>query len=176
MPGHSPGATNRPLLGRNIGPYEPLMTRVDAEAVQNMIEASKPAATTLSPESATPGGAAQPAAAPEHADSQIDLDQFLKIDLRIATVVAAEAVEGADKLLRLTVDIGPERRTVLAGIRAAYQPADLVGKQVVLVANLKPRKMRFGVSEGMLLAASGDEPGVFLISPDAGAKPGMRVR
>lgn len=110
------------------------------------------------------------------ADTPIDIDTFLKIDLRIATVLAAENVEGADKLVRVTVDMGEGRRTILAGIRSAYEPASLVGRQVVVVANLKPRKMRFGVSEGMLLAAGDGESGIFLVGPDPGAKPGIRVR
>jgi methionyl-tRNA synthetase len=106
---------------------------------------------------------------------EIDLDQFLKTDLRVARVLEASLVEGADKLLRLTLDAGTERRTVFAGIRSGYDPAALVGKLVVLVANLAPRKMRFGVSEGMVLAASAKGEGVFLLSPDSGAKPGMKV-
>jgi methionyl-tRNA synthetase len=108
------------------------------------------------------------------APAEIELAEFQKIDLRIATVLAAEAVEGADKLVRMTLDIGSEQRTVLSGIKSAYAPADLVGRQVILVANLKPRKMRFGVSEGMVLAASGDA-GLFLVGPDSGATAGMRV-
>lgn len=107
--------------------------------------------------------------------STIDIEQFQRLDLRVATVVEAATVEGADKLLRLVVDLGSERRTVFAGIRAAYDPATLPGRQVVVVANLKPRKMRFGVSEGMLLAA-GDGTGIFLLAPDPGAVAGMQVR
>jgi methionyl-tRNA synthetase len=114
------------------------------------------------------------AAAASDAVAEIDLADFQKVDLRIATVLAAEAVDGADKLVRLTLDIGSEQRTVLSGIKSAYAPADLVGKQVILVANLKPRKMRFGVSQGMVLAASGDA-GLFLVGPDSGATAGMRV-
>jgi methionyl-tRNA synthetase len=107
----------------------------------------------------------------------IDIGTFQKIDLRIATILEADTVEGADKLLRVKVDLGDGQRTVFAGIRGAYDPASLVGRQVVLVANLEPRKMRFGVSEGMLLAAGdGDGAGIFLVGPDAGAKPGMRVK
>jgi methionyl-tRNA synthetase len=114
------------------------------------------------------------AAAASDAVAEIDLADFQKVDLRIATVLAAEAVDGADKLVRLTLDIGSEQRTVLSGIKSAYAPADLVGKQVILVANLKPRKMRFGISQGMVLAASGDA-GLFLVGPDSGATAGMRV-
>ena len=106
------------------------------------------------------------------------IDDFAKLDLRIARIASAEAVEGADKLLKLTLDVGEAgARTVFAGIKSAYGPEALEGRLAVLVANLAPRKMKFGVSEGMVLAASGDEgPGIFLVSPDAGAKPGMRVK
>ena len=108
---------------------------------------------------------------------QISIDDFTKVDLRIARIVAANAVEGADKLVRLTLDIGEAKpRTVFAGIKSAYAPESLVGRLTPMVANLAPRKMRFGVSEGMVLAASGDGPGVYLLAPDSGAKPGMRVK
>ena len=110
------------------------------------------------------------------ASSSISADDFSKLDLRIAKIVQAEYVEGADKLLKLTLDFGGETRTVFAGIKAAYEPGQLVGRLTVAVANLTPRKMKFGVSEGMVLAASGEGPGLFLLSPDAGAQPGMRVK
>jgi methionyl-tRNA synthetase len=107
----------------------------------------------------------------------IGIDDFAKLDLRIAKILAAEPVEGADKLLKLTVDLGGPTRTLFAGIKPAYDPAQLVGRLTVVVANLAPRKMRFGTSEGMILAASGDAgPGVYLLSPDSGAQPGMRVK
>jgi len=109
------------------------------------------------------------------ADPEIDIGQFTRTDLRVARVVDASLVDGADKLLRLTLDVGDAQRTVFAGIRSGYEPQALVGKLVILVANLKPRKMRFGVSEGMVLAASGDGGGPFLLTPDSGAKPGMKV-
>lgn len=116
-------------------------------------------------------------ASKEHAVSdEITIDDFNKLDLRVAKIVRAEAVEGADKLLKLTLDLGGETRTVFAGIKAAYAPESLEGRLVVLVANLAPRKMKFGVSEGMVLAASGEGPGIFLIQPDSGAQPGMRVK
>ena len=110
--------------------------------------------------------------------SEISIDEFSKVDLRVVSVQAAETVEGADKLLKLTLDLGGEIREVFAGIKSAYDPKTLVGRQVVMVANLAPRKMRFGVSNGMILAASGvdDAGGIFLLSPDTGAEPGMRVR
>jgi methionyl-tRNA synthetase len=115
------------------------------------------------------------ASAPAAKPSEITPEDFQRIDLRVARVESAELVEGADRLLKLDVDLGAfGRRTVFAGIRGAYEPAALVGRHVVVVANLKPKKMRFGTSEGMALAASGDE-GLFLLSPDAGARAGMKV-
>jgi methionyl-tRNA synthetase len=152
-----------PLLGHTIASYEPLMTRVEPARVTQMIEASKqsPSASRVTP-------AGEPA--------EIDIEAFQRVDLRIAQVIDAEAIEGADRLVRLTLDVGTARRNVIAGIRGCYAPTDLIGRQVVLVANLKPRKMRFGTSEGMVLAASGDGPGIFLVSPDVGAEPGMRVK
>jgi methionyl-tRNA synthetase len=154
-----------PLLGGSIANYQPLLQRVDPAAVARIVE----------PPMDKPATAPKPAAAGEVTELvPIDLADFQKIDLRIASVVAAEAVEGADKLLRLTLDTGSGQRSVLSGIRSAYTPGDLVGRQVILVANLKPRKMRFGTSEGMVLAASGDG-GLFLVGPDSGATPGMRV-
>jgi methionyl-tRNA synthetase len=110
------------------------------------------------------------------ADSKISIDDFGKVDLRIARIVSAESVEGADKLLKLRLDIGAGTRTVFAGIKSAYDPSTLVGRLTVMVANLAPRKMKFGLSEGMVLAASGESPGIFLLSPDSGAQPGMRVK
>jgi methionyl-tRNA synthetase len=108
--------------------------------------------------------------------SQITIEDFARVDLRVARIVKAEAVEGADKLLKLTLDLGNEQRTVFAGIKSAYEPAALEGRLTVVVANLAPRKMKFGVSEGMVLAASGEGPGIFLLSVDSGAQPGMKVR
>ena len=109
--------------------------------------------------------------------AQVSIEDFSKIELRIARIVNAEHVDGADKLLKLTLDMGDGRhRTVFAGIKSAYDPAALVGRLTPMVANLAPRKMKFGLSEGMVLAASGDGPGIFLLAPDAGAEPGMRVK
>ena len=107
----------------------------------------------------------------------ISIDDFAKLDLRAAKVLAATRVEGSDKLLQLTLDLGTEQRNVFSGIRAAYRPEELVGRLVVMVANLEPRKMRFGVSEGMVLCASArdDAGGIFLLSADAGVQPGMKV-
>jgi methionyl-tRNA synthetase len=154
----------QPLLSHTIGRYPRLLERVEADAIQAIIEASR--------ESEAP---AQPALdlAPE-----IGIEQFMQVDLRVARITAAEAVPKADKLVRLSLDLGGETRTVFAGIKAYYAPEQLVGRLTVMVANLQPRKMRFGVSEGMVLAASDadDKSGVFLLAPDSGAQPGMRVR
>jgi len=158
----------QPLLGTAINEYQPLATRVDTAAVQKIVETPMPPTDTDAP--AAPASTAPAAAKP----AQITPDDFAKIDLRVARVETAEFVEGADRLLKLGVDLGSEKRTVFAGIRGAYEPAQLVGRQVVIVANLKPKKMRFGTSEGMALAAS-DDSGVFLLSPDAGAAAGMKV-
>ena len=149
-----------PLLGTKINEYLPLATRLDAANVQKLLEMPMP--PTEAP--ATVAGPAQ-----------ITPEDFARIDLRVARIETAEFVEGADRLLKLGVDLGgEERRTVFAGIRGAYEPAALVGRHVVIVANLKPKKMRFGTSEGMALAAS-DDQGLFLLSPDAGARAGMKV-
>ncbi len=162
---------HRRLLGAHrIHEFKPLMNRIDPVKVQAMIDASKEAAPAATSTVTTPTPSSEPIA------SEISIDEFSKIDLRVATVIAASHVEGADKLVQLTLDLGFEQRNVFAGIKAAYDPATLVGRQVVMVANLAARKMRFGVSQGMVLAASGSEPGVFLLAPDAGAQPGMRVR
>lgn len=118
--------------------------------------------------------ASSPAAAPN--GSEITVEEFAKLDLRIAKIVAAETVEGADKLLKLTLDLGEGQRTVFAGIRSAYSPEQLPGRMTLVLANLKPRKMRFGVSEGMVLAAGPGGKDIFLLSPDAGATPGMKVK
>jgi methionyl-tRNA synthetase len=152
----------QPRLAGAIQPYTPLLTRVETRQVQNMIEQSRPDETAVSE--------------PVAHDETISIDDFMKVDLRVATVVAAEAVEGADKLLRLTLDLGDHQRQVFSGIKAAYDANDLVGRQVVAVANLAPRKMRFGVSEGMVLASGPGGADIFLLSVDAGAKPGMRVK
>ena len=131
-------------------------------------------ATQADPAAAQAAPAAQAAAT---APSYITIDDFAKIDLRIARIANAEHVEGADKLLKLTLDVGPlGTKQVFAGIKSAYDPESLKGRLTVMVANLAPRKMKFGLSEGMVLAASGDKPGIYLLSPDAGAEPGMKVK
>jgi methionyl-tRNA synthetase len=157
----------RPLLEHTIRRYEALTVRVDEAKIAAMIEASKEGA----PEEKNMTRIASDPIAPA-----INYDEFSKIDLRIAKVVEAAKVEGADKLLRLRLDLGGEERSVFAGIKSAYDPATLEGRLVVVVANLAPKKMRFGVSEGMVLAAGGGEAEIFLLAPDSGAEPGMRVR
>ena len=107
---------------------------------------------------------------------EIEFDDFAKVDLRIALIAKAEHVEGADKLLKLTLDLGEEQRTVFSGIKDAYSPEDLEGKLTVMVANLKPRKMRFGLSEGMVLAAGPGGKNIYLLEPHTGAVPGMRIK
>ena len=164
----------RPLPeGHLINNYAHLMTRIDPKQIDALIEGPSPAAVAKSVAGAAP--VASPAASV--ADGTISIDDFAKIDLRIARIVNAEHVEGADKLLKLTLDAGEGRlRTVFAGIKSAYDPAQLVGRLTPMVANLAPRRMKFGLSEGMVLAASGDGPGIFLLAPDSGAALGMRVK
>ncbi|WP_431261184.1 methionine--tRNA ligase [Roseateles chitinivorans] len=157
---------DRALGAHKIGGYEHLMQRVDPKLLEALFE--PPA-----PPKVVPGG--------EELAPEIKIDDFAKVDLRIAKIVKAELVDGSDKLLRLTLDVGEGRlRNVFSGIRSAYQPEQLEGKLTVMVANLAPRKMKFGVSEGMVLAAShADEkanPGIFVLEPFPGAQPGMRVR
>jgi methionyl-tRNA synthetase len=125
--------------------------------------------------SANPAGSAVAGGAASTEPATISIDEFKKIDLRVARIANAEHVEGADKLLKLTLDLGSETRTVFAGIKSAYDPATLKDRLTVVVANLAPRKMKFGVSQGMVLAASGESPGLYLLSPDSGAKPGMKI-
>jgi methionyl-tRNA synthetase len=179
----------RPLPdGHPINAYAHLMTRIDPKQIDRLLEGPKPS----TPPSPVPGesgkAAAAAGAAPSAASGRgeteaagvaahITIDDFSKIDLRVARIVNAEAVDGADKLLKLTLDVGEGRhRTVFAGIKSAYRPEDLVGRLTPMVANLAPRKMKFGLSEGMVLAASGDGPGLYLLAPDSGAQPGMRIK
>jgi methionyl-tRNA synthetase len=150
-----------PLLDHEIGPFRPLMQRIDAATVRTLLEASRDSLARTPP----PGDAAA---------AEIGIEDFKRLDLRVARIVSAEYVDGADQLLKLTLDVGDGRRQVYAGIRSAYRAEDLPGRLTVVVANLKSRKMRFGVSEGMVLAAAGGED-IFLVAPDAGAQPGMRV-
>ncbi len=165
-----------PLLGHEIARFKPLMTRVEKDRIDAMIEASKEdLISTENAAKSAPEAVDTPAAIDPIADT-IAFDDFAKIDLRIARIANAEHVEGADKLLRLTLDLGGEQRNVFAGIKSAYKPEDLIGKMTVMVANLAPRKMRFGVSEGMVLAAGPGGEDLWILEPHAGARPGMRVK
>ena len=163
-------ALDQAMLDVPVKTFQPLVTRIDPLKIQAMVDDSR---ESLKPAEAgaTPGDAD----GIEELADEITIDDFLKVDLRIARITAAEAVPEADKLLKLTLDIGGESRTVFAGIKSAYDPATLVGRHTVMVANLKARKMRFGTSQGMVLAAGpgGDE--LFILEPDEGARPGMRV-
>ena len=189
------------VLPERISPYRHLMKRVEARQLEALFDTEPPAAAPgaepgaargaerpaaaraatppAAPATAAAAGApaigAAPGASGAAACAPLTLDEFRKVDLRVARIVEAEAVTGADKLLKLTLDLGTEVRTVFAGIKSAYDPAVLKGRLTVMVANLAPRKMKFGVSEGMVLAASGEAPGLYLLSPDSGATPGMRI-
>ena len=161
-----------PLLGTTILPYQPLATRLDPKAVARLVEpdAAEAPPAAAAPATATPAAGATPA-------ELISIDDFLRIDLRVAKVIEADLVAGADKLLKLRLDVGElGERQVFAGIRSAYDPHSLVGRLIVVVANLAPRKMRFGTSEGMMLAAGPGGKDIFVLSPDSGATPGMRVK
>ncbi len=161
---------DKPMLGVSVKTFQPLLTRVDPVKVQAVIDASKESLKPAKSESGTkPGVAIEPLA------EEITIDDFQKLDLRVAKIVAAEAIPEADKLLKLTLDIGNENRTVFAGIKSAYDAEKLVGQMTVMVANLKPRKMRFGTSEGMVLAAGPGGKELYILEPDEGATPGMRV-
>ena len=177
-----------PLLDHTIGPFEPLLTRVDPKQVQAMLDASREEMPNTPPVS-TPKGTtkkettkqemAKPTAAahvPEPIAPTLSYEQFAALDLRVARITAAETVPDADKLLRLTLDLGGETRTVFAGIKSAYSADELVNRLTVMVANLAPRTFRYGVSEGMVLAAGPGGKDIFLLTPDAGSQPGMRVK
>ncbi len=157
----------KPLLSHKINQFKPLMQRVDKDKVEAMVSASK---EETNPEKKASSGplSVNPIA------NEISFDDFMKVDLRVAKIINAEIVEGADKLLKLTLDLGGEKRQVFSGIKASYDPEKLIGQLTVTVANLAPRKMRFGISEGMVLAAA-DEEGIYLLEPDSRAKPGQRI-
>ncbi len=163
-----------PLLNHGINKFKPLMTRVDKDKIAAMIEDSK---EDLAAEAkATTQAAAGSPLAKDPIAATIEYDDFAKLDLRVVRIAKAEHVDGADKLLRLTLDLGGETRNVFAGIKSAYKPEDLEGKLTVMVANLAPRKMKFGVSEGMVLAAGPGGKDLFVLNPDDGAQPGMKVK
>jgi methionyl-tRNA synthetase len=165
---------SEPLTDHAINKFKPLMTRVEQEKIDAMLEASKKDLKTeakkLNKGNDKVDNKIEPIA------DEIQFDDFAKIDLRIAKIIKAEHIEGADKLLRLTLDIGDETRNVFAGIKSAYKPEDLEGKHTVMVANLAPRKMKFGVSEGMVLAAGPGGKDLWILEPHEGAQPGMRVK
>lgn len=154
-----------PLLNQPIHTFTPLITRIEREKIDAMLNDGK--STNAKPK--------EDKTVQNPENDTVSIDDFSKIDLRIARIIAAEPVEGADKLLRLQLDLGEQQKQVFAGIKSAYQPEQLVGRLTVMVANLAPRTMRFGVSEGMVLAA-GDGKGIFLLNPDEGAQPGMKVK
>jgi methionyl-tRNA synthetase len=158
------------LADHTINKFKPLMKRIEMKDIEKMVDASK--------ESLAPAPKAEKPVAPggEAIKPEIEYADFDKVDLRIATITNAEHVEGADKLLKLTLSLGDIEKQVFAGIKSAYQPEDLIGKQTVMVANLKPRKMRFGLSEGMVLAAGPGGKDLWILNPDQGAQPGMRVK
>jgi methionyl-tRNA synthetase len=161
---------DQPLTGVEVNTFQPLLTRVDPVKVNAMIENSRESLQPADQESVT-----QETEAIDPLAEEITIDDFLKVDLRVARIVKAESIPEADKLLKLTLDIGNETRTVFAGIKSAYRPEDLEGRFTVMVANLKPRKMRFGTSEGMVLAAGPGGDDLYVLEPDDGARPGMRV-
>jgi methionyl-tRNA synthetase len=168
------GDCDQPLTNHGINKFKPLMTRVEQDKIDAMLADAQQALA------ATPGTAAttpkKEATQMEPIAETIAYDDFAKLDLRIARIAKAQHVEGADKLLQLTLDLGGETRNVFAGIKSAYQPEDLEGKLTVMVANLAPRKMRFGVSEGMVLAAGPGGKELWILEPHEGAQPGMRVK
>jgi methionyl-tRNA synthetase len=169
--------------GHCINEYKHLMIRLDPKLIESMVAANKESLQPAAESRQRHAEHQQHTAAKEVAQVEkgfepfIGIDDFAKIDLRVARIVNAEHVVGAEKLLKLTLDIGEEKpRTVFTGIKSAYDPEKLKGRMTVMVANLAPRKMKFGLSEGMVLAASGEAPGLFILSPDEGAQPGMRVK
>ncbi|NAW65519.1 methionine--tRNA ligase [Photobacterium halotolerans] len=162
----------QPLTGHEIAKFKALFNRIDSKHIEAMVEASKEDAA------AEKAAVAKPAAGPlveEPIADEIEFDDFAKVDLRIAKIISCESVPKADKLLKFQLDIGGETRQVFSGIKSAYNPEDLVGKLTVVVANLKPRKMKFGMSEGMILAAGPGGKDLWLLEPHDGAQPGMRV-
>jgi methionyl-tRNA synthetase len=166
-----------PLLGTTIKPYEALAVRLDPKVVAQLVEPVVSEPQAAAPASAGASDVATLAAAASVEGNLISIDDFLRVDMRVAKVLAADLVPGADKLLKLRIDVGDlGQREIFAGIRAAYDHASLVGRLIVVVANLEPRKMRFGTSEGMMLAAGPGGKEIFVLSPDSGASPGMRVR
>jgi methionyl-tRNA synthetase len=162
------------LVGHTINVFTPLMTRVEKDKVATMVEASKENLEPTSKVVAAP--AVVKVAEIEAIAPTINIDDFAKVDLRVAKIVNAEHIPEAAKLLKLTLDLGNEQRTVFAGIKSAYKPEDLIGRLTVMVANLAPRQMKFGISEGMVLAAGAGGKEIFLLSPDDGSTAGMKIK
>jgi methionyl-tRNA synthetase len=163
----------QPLIDHSINKFKPMMTRVETTQIEKVLDETK-GSPAIAPAQASQSAAAEPAIEP--LKPEIEIDDFNKIDFRVAVITDAQKVEGADKLVQLTLDIGIETRTVFAGIKAAYSPESLIGRKTVMVANLKPRKMRFGLSSGMVLAAGPGGSDIFILTPDEGSEPGMRVK
>lgn len=169
------------LLDHEIAKFQPMMTRVEMAKINDMIESSKEAAAEemqlgkKAEKSADKPEVAKTETKVEPIADEIEFDDFTKVDLRVALIKNAEHVEGANKLLKLTLDLGFAEKQVFSGIKSAYQPEDLIGKMTVMVANLKPRKMKFGMSEGMVLAAGPGGKDIWLLEPHSGAQPGMRI-
>ena len=164
------------LLDHTIRPYRHLARRVEPAQIEAVLASSRAAAEARAQPVKAPQEEPRDSGATPDIAPTISIDDFARVDLRVARILSAEEVEGADRLLRLRCDLGGEERTILAGIRQAYRPAELTGRLVVVVANLAPRKMRFGVSEGMVLAAGPGGRDIWLVSPDEGARPGMRIK
>lgn len=167
---------DKPLLNHSINKFKPLMQRVEKESIDKIVDASKEDIKAAATKNVKKNSTGDNPLSDDPIAPEIEFDDFAKIDLRIAKIVKAEHVEKADKLLQLTLDIGGETRNVFAGIKSAYAPEDLEGKLTVMVANLKPRKMRFGMSEGMVLAAGPGGEDLWILNPDDGAQPGMKVK
>jgi len=148
-----------PILGKKIKEYRPLLTRIEKKKVENLMTSKEDHSDKITKET-----------------GKITIDDFMKVDLRVGIIDEAKEVEGADKLLKLIVNLDKEKRTIFAGIKSAYKVEDLVGRSVVVAANLAPRKMKFGTSEGMILAAGPGGDQIFLLSTDNGAKPGMKIK
>ncbi|MCE3268468.1 MAG: methionine--tRNA ligase [Burkholderiales bacterium] len=169
---------NSSLCNHAIKPYSHLISRIEPKMIENMLEINKASINDTNVPSNIAAENSIVATQYEAIAETVNIDDFAKIDLRVARIIDAKHVEGADKLLQITLDIGSEQRNVFAGIKSAYNPVDLIGKHTIMVANLAPRKMKFGLSEGMILAASSEDKnsGIYILEPDEGAKPGMRVR
>lgn len=171
------GDVTQGLDAQTIQPYNHMVTRLEGKQIEAMVEANKESLQAAAPANTEAKVEAKAETKAAEEGDYISIDDFAKVDLRIAKIVSAEHVEGAEKLLKLLLDIGEEKpRQVFAGIKSAYDPATLVGRLTVMVANLAPRKMKFGMSEGMVLAASDERGGPYILSPDSGAQAGMRVK